>query len=68
VAAIRGGVTVESARAVLDLLTMGLPEEDRRMTVLGILTILHGLHTRRGGMAPAWLLALMAEACPTAEP
>ena len=38
------------------------------MTVLEILTILHDLHTRRGGLAPAWLLALMAEACPTPEP
>lgn len=61
-------VTVEMARAALDLLTQGLPEEDRRLAVLGILAILHGLHTQRGGVAPAWLLALMAEAYPTPEP
>lgn len=61
-------VTVETARADLDLLTQGLLEEDRRIAVLGILTVLHGFHTRRGGVAPAWLLALMAEACITPEP
>jgi hypothetical protein len=62
VAAIRSAVTIESARAVMDLLTSGLPEHDRRMAVLGILAILYDLHTQPGGVAPAWLLALMAEA------
>jgi hypothetical protein len=61
-------VTAETARATMDLLTLGLPEEDRRMAVLEILMILHDLHTRQDGMAPTWLLALMAEACPAAEP
>lgn len=67
-AASRRAATVETARATLDLLTLGLPEEERRMAVLAILTILHDLHTRRGGLAPAWLLALMAEAHPTSGP
>ena len=67
VAAPGSAVTVDRARAAVDLLTLGLPEEDRRMAALGILTILHDLHTRRGRRAPAWLVALMAEACSTAE-
>lgn len=65
----RSALTVESARATIDMLTVGLPDEDRRMAFLGILTILHQFHTRRGTVAaPAWLLGLMAEAYPTSEP
>jgi len=33
------------------MLTSGLPDADRRMPVLGILSILHELHTRRGSVA-----------------
>jgi len=48
----------------MDLLTGELSDDSRRMVVLGILTILHDHHTERGGMAPLWLLTLMAEASP----
>jgi hypothetical protein len=65
----RSAPTVESARATVDMLTLGLPDEERRMAVLGILSILHDLHTQRGAVpAPAWLLGLIAEAYPTSEP
>jgi len=66
-AAIRSTVTIESARASMDLLTGELSEDSRRMVVLGILTILHDHHTERWGVAPLWLLALMAEASPMGE-
>jgi|SRR5215207_1872991 len=62
--ATRGGVTVVSARAALDLLVSSLPEEDRRMARLGILTGLHGIWSRRGTAVPAWLVGLMEEAYP----
>jgi hypothetical protein len=64
VAEIGSAVTIESARASMHLLTGGLSEDRRRMVVLGILTILHDNHTDRGGVAPLWLLALMADASP----
>ena len=65
----RSAPTVESARAIVDMLTSGLPDEERRMAVLGILSILHDLHTQRGAVAaPAWLLGLIAEAYPTSVP
>ena len=67
--AARSGLSVETARATVDMLTSGLPDEDQRIAVLGILSILYEFHTRRGSVAaPAWLLGLMAEAYPTAEP
>jgi hypothetical protein len=65
----RSTLTVESAGATIDMLTSGLPDEDQRTAVLGILSILHALHTRRGAVAaPAWLLGLMAKAYPKSEP
>jgi hypothetical protein len=63
-AAIQSPITIESARASLHLLTGGLSPGSRRMVVLGILTVLHDHHTEGGGVAPLWLLALMADASP----
>ena len=65
--ATRGGVTVVSARAAVDLLVSSLPEEDRRMALLGILTTLHGTWTRRGTAVPTWLVGLMEDAYPAAD-
>lgn len=66
-AATRGGPSLASAKAAVDLLTIGLGRQERRMCVLGILTILHEKWTRRGTPVPAWLAGLMEEMHPPAS-
>lgn len=59
------GPSLVSARAAVNLLTLGLAApEDRRMCVLGILTVLHERWTRCGQAVPAWLTGLMEEMYP----